>query len=39
MELFGCDMGNYPFRYLEILMHHKKISNDDWKMIEDKFEK
>jgi hypothetical protein len=39
MELFGCDMGNYPFRYLGIPMHHKKISNANWKMIEDKFEK
>jgi hypothetical protein len=38
-ELFGCDMGQCPFRYLGILMHHKKISNIDWKIIEDKFEK
>jgi hypothetical protein len=29
MELFRCDMGNYPFRYLGIPMHHKKISNAD----------
>jgi hypothetical protein len=37
-ELFGCDIGQYPFRYFGIPMHHKKISNADWKIIEDKFE-
>jgi hypothetical protein len=26
-ELFWCDLGHYPFRYLGILMHHKKITN------------
>jgi hypothetical protein len=38
-KLFGCDLGQYPFRYLGILMHHKKITNADWKIIEEKFEK
>jgi hypothetical protein len=38
-ELFDCDLGQYPFRYLRILMHHKKITNDDWKLIEEMFEK
>jgi hypothetical protein len=38
-NLFGCGLGQYSFRYLGILMHHKKISNADWKVIEDKFEK
>jgi hypothetical protein len=38
-ELFGCGLGQYPFRYLVIPMHHKKISNADWKFIEEKFEK
>jgi hypothetical protein len=38
-ELFGCDFGHYPFRYLGIPMHHKKITNADWKIIEEKFEK
>jgi hypothetical protein len=28
-QLFGCEMGHYPFRYLGIPMHHKKISNAD----------
>jgi hypothetical protein len=38
-NLFGCGLGQYSFRYLDILMHHKKISNADWKVIEDKIEK
>jgi hypothetical protein len=38
-ELFGCILGQYPFIYLWILMHHKKITNDNWKIIEKKFEK
>jgi hypothetical protein len=38
-NLFRCGLGQYPFRYLGIPMHHKKISNADWKVIEDKFEK
>jgi hypothetical protein len=38
-ELFGCDLGQYPFRYLGIPILHKKINNADWKIIDDKFEK
>jgi hypothetical protein len=37
-NLFGCGLGQYPFRYLSIPMQHKKISNADWKDIEEKFE-
>lgn len=36
---FGCDMGKYPFKYLGIPMHHKRISNKDWQAIEDRFQK
>jgi hypothetical protein len=36
--LFGCGLGQYPFRYLGIPMHHKKISNADWKIIKEKVE-
>jgi hypothetical protein len=38
-ELFGCGLGKYPFRYLGIPMHQKRISNADWKVIEEIFEK
>jgi hypothetical protein len=35
-ELFGCGTGKYPFRYLGIPMHHKRLSNTDWKIIKEK---
>jgi hypothetical protein len=28
-KLFGCDIGQCPFKYLGIPMHHKRISNAD----------
>jgi hypothetical protein len=38
-QLFGCKKGSYPFRYLGIPMHYRKINNNDWKMIEEQIEK
>jgi hypothetical protein len=32
-NIFGCGLGQYPFRYLGIPMHHMKISYDVWKVI------
>lgn len=37
--MFGCNSGKYPFRYLGIPMHHKKLSNKDWFSIEERFQK
>ena len=28
-SLFGCKLGSYPFRYLGIPMHFRKLSNND----------
>jgi hypothetical protein len=28
-NIFRCQCGSYPFRYLGIPMHYKKISNSD----------
>ena len=28
-QLFGCQSGKYPFRYLGIPMHFRKLSNAD----------
>jgi hypothetical protein len=39
IELFGCDLGALPFRYLGILMHHCKLRNADWGVIEDRFKR
>jgi len=38
-RLFGCTLGTYPFRYLGIPMYFRKLSNKDWKFIEERFEK
>ncbi|WVZ76754.1 hypothetical protein U9M48_024697, partial [Paspalum notatum var. saurae] len=32
-------MGSYPFRYLGIPMHHRRINNKDWREVENRFEK
>ncbi|WVZ49290.1 hypothetical protein U9M48_000659 [Paspalum notatum var. saurae] len=37
--IFGCGLGNLPFRYLGIPMHHKRLNNKDWKQVEDSFKK
>ncbi|WVZ96211.1 hypothetical protein U9M48_041878, partial [Paspalum notatum var. saurae] len=37
--LFGCRPGSFPFRYLGIPMHHRKLRNSDWAHIEERFEK
>ena len=38
-SLFGCKLGSYPFRYVGIPMHFRKLSNNDRKIIEDRIEK
>jgi hypothetical protein len=38
-QLFGCKKGSYPFRYLGIPMHYRKLNNSDWKIIEERIEK
>ncbi|WVZ64895.1 hypothetical protein U9M48_014345 [Paspalum notatum var. saurae] len=38
-NLFGCRVGSYPFRHLGIPMHFRKLSNKDWKTIEERIER
>lgn len=38
-QIFGCDMGIFPFRYLGIPMHHRKLKNTDWKEVEERFQR
>ena len=38
-QLFGCELGTLPFTYLGIPIHHRKLTNREWKCIEDRFEK
>jgi hypothetical protein len=39
MELFGCVEGSFPFKYLGIPMHFRKLSNRHWSSIEERFQK
>ena len=39
MELFGCNPGSFPIRYLGIPIHYRKLSNSDWLKIHERFEK
>ena len=39
IELFGCNAGQFPFRYLGIPMHHRQLRNIDWRKVEEHFEK
>jgi len=39
MEQFGCNSGNFPIRYLGIPIHYRKLSNNDWVKIQERFEK
>lgn len=38
-DLFGCATGNFPFRYLGIPIHYRKLRNADWKEVLERFEK
>ena len=38
-QIFGCGIGEFPFRYLGIPMSHRKLSNKDWNRVEERFEK
>jgi hypothetical protein len=37
--IFGCHSGFFPFKYLGISMHYRKLSNKDWKLVEERIEK
>lgn len=39
MELFGCSTGQFPFRYLGIPIHYRRLRNADWKEVVERFEK
>jgi len=38
-DLFGCNAGEYPFRYLGIPMHHRQLLNLEWSKVEEHFGK
>jgi len=38
-DLFGCEICSFPFRYLGIPIHFRKLRNCEWKPVEDQFER
>jgi hypothetical protein len=38
-QLFSCKTGDFPFKYLGIPMHYRKLNNRDWKVIEERIER
>jgi hypothetical protein len=38
-NILGCQGGTYPFRYLGIPVHHRRLSNSEWKIVEQRIEK
>jgi hypothetical protein len=38
-SLFGCNSGDYPFRYLGIPMHHRQLLNSEWSKVKEHFQK
>jgi len=38
-QIFGCDMGTLPFKYIGRPMHHRKFRNSDRKNVEERFRK
>ena len=39
MDIFECQMAETPLTYLRIPLHYKRLSNKDWKTVEDRFER
>jgi hypothetical protein len=39
VDLFGCKEGELPFRFLGISMNHCNLSNKDWSIVEERFQK
>jgi hypothetical protein len=37
-QLFGCESGSLPFRYLGISIHYRKLKNSKWNPVESRFE-
>jgi hypothetical protein len=38
-QIFGCEAGSLPFRYLGIPIHYRRLLNKEWNLVENRFEK
>jgi hypothetical protein len=37
-ELFGCNQGQFPIRYLGIPNHFRRLTNGEWKIVEERLQ-
>jgi hypothetical protein len=37
-ELFGCNLGEFPIRYLGIPIHFRRLTNAEWKIVEERLQ-
>jgi hypothetical protein len=37
-ELFGCNQGQFPIRYLGIPIHFRRLTNVEWKIVEERMQ-
>jgi hypothetical protein len=38
-ELFGCEQGQFPMTYLGIPIHYRRLTNAEWKLVEERLQK
>ena len=38
-ELFGCGQGQFPISYLGIPIHYRRLTNAEWKHVEERLQK
>jgi hypothetical protein len=36
-QIFGCESGSLPFRYLGVPIHYRKLRNSEWSPVESRF--
>jgi hypothetical protein len=37
-DLFGCGQGQFPIKYLGIPIHYRRLTNAEWKMVEERLQ-
>ena len=37
-ELFGCEQGQFPINYLGIPIHYRRLTNAEWKRVEERLQ-
>ena len=37
-ELFGCGLGQFPIMYLGIPIHYRRLTNAEWKIVEERLQ-